>query len=150
MKKASQNHNNLCSLVTKSSTNTQEHNQPNEENYSLENINNDLKEPLNIKNKTLNKNYSAFKFYFYMILYCIPGFYYGAESSIMTNLGKPIIRKSFGITDTEKMALVLGTINLSFGLGKLPGSIVGGSIAKQIGKHNVLYIGLIGNIMSCI
>ena len=113
-------------------------------------VENDLKIPLVSQTKTLNLDYSVFMFYSYMFLYCIPGFYYGCQLSIMTNLGKPIIKNSFKILDSDKMSSLLGVINLSFGIGKLSASILAGSIAKQLGKHNVLYIGLITNVISCI
>ena len=113
-------------------------------------VENDLGASLIPQTKTLNPDYSAFMFYFYMLLYCIPGFYYGSQLSIMTNLGKPIIRRGLNITDEDKMGSLLGVINLCFGMGKLTASILAGSIAKQIGKHNVLYIGLLTNIASCV
>ena len=89
-------------------------------------------------------------FYFYMILYCVPGFYYGAQLSLMTNLGRPIIRESLGIIDSSEISNLLGIINLSFGIGKLSASVLAGSIAKQIGKQNCIYLGMITNVASCV
>jgi len=42
----------------------------------------------------------------------------------------------------------LGNINLAFGMGKMVGSIIAGTIQKKIGKLKVLFISELWNLIS--
>jgi MFS family permease len=95
-----------------------------------------------------NPHYSAIKANAFMLIHCISGFYNGYQFSCMNNLAKPILRSSFGVTDESDQSHYQGIFGLSFGAGKVLGSLFGGSFAKLIGKQNVLYVAEIFNVIS--
>jgi predicted MFS family arabinose efflux permease len=96
-----------------------------------------------------NPNFSPFKFYFFIFIHCVSGVFYGFQLSALSCLGKPIIHSSLKIYDKSSVDHWLGLFNLSFGLGKMAGSLIAGSFAKAIGKIQVLYLAEIFNVASC-
>lgn len=76
----------------------------------------------------------------FLMIHCISAFYYGFSMTVMNNLGKPIIEKGMGIKGEKSIAEWLANINLSFGIGKMFGSITAGAIQKRLGKLGTLYL----------
>jgi len=99
---------------------------------------------------TENKDYRPCHVVFFMIIHCTIAFYYGYSYTSMNNLGKPICKSGMGITNEMDIATALGNINLFFGLGKMCGSFIAGSIQKIVGKLNLLYIAEILNVTSVV
>jgi len=83
-----------------------------------------------------------------MFIHCISGFYFGWSMTCMNNLGKPILKRGMGYTDSGEIASWLGNINLAYGIGKMFGSLLAGAIQKRTGKLNLLYLAEPFNIIS--
>ena len=109
-----------------------------------------LKNTENIDLEIGNSSYSCFKFYSFMIIYCLSGLYMGSQMAFTMNLAKPIIKMSLGITNPIEIDHWQGIMNLGFGLGKLFGSVLAGALAKLIGKHTLIYISEIFNVSSIV
>lgn len=67
---------------------------------------------------------------------------------MLNNLGEPIAKTRLGIIDHDKIQKALGIFNLAFGMGKVFGSLLSGSLAKIIGKLNILFIAEIFNLLA--
>lgn len=98
----------------------------------------------------INPNYSCFKVNWFLFLHCLSGFYFGYQYTILNNLGKPILQHGMNIKESDAIDEWMGNFNLAFGMGKVVGSLVGGSLAKKIGKLNVLFVAEIWNAISSI
>ena len=99
-----------------------------------------------------NPKFSAFRCYFFLVLHCLSGYYFGYSMTCLNNLGKPILR-DMGITDEKDISSSLGSLNLAFGITKVVASILGGSYQKSVGKLNLLLIteplGIISTVLCC-
>lgn len=96
-----------------------------------------------------NEGYNAFKCYLFLFLHAIPAMYFGFQMTLMNNLGEPIVNNGMGISDNKEVANTIGDFNLFFGIGKMFGSVFGGSVQKKFGKRNILYFNEILTIASC-
>ena len=97
-----------------------------------------------------NKDFSSFNSWLFVIMHCISGLYYGYAMCCMNNLATPILKRGMGVTDTDEITGCLGNIALCYGLGKLSGSFVGGSVQKVLGKLNLLFMAELLNIGSMV
>ena len=95
-----------------------------------------------------NQYYSFFKVNQFQIVHCLSGFYFGYQYTILNNLGKPILKSGLNVIDTYEIDEWLGNFNMAFGMGKVIGSLLGGTLAKIIGKLNVLFLAELWNILS--
>ena len=86
-----------------------------------------------------NVKFNACYTHFFLFIHCISAFYYGFSMTAMNNLGRPILVRGMGV-DPDNVDTWLGTVNLGFGVGKMFGSVIAGSIQKIVGKLGTLYI----------
>ena len=86
-----------------------------------------------------NKGYSAMYASMFLIIHCMSGFFFGYQLSVLNNLGKPILEGTLDVhgNDADNW---LGRFGMGFGLGKVCGSLIGGSLAKILGKLNILFL----------
>lgn len=68
----------------------------------------------------------------------------------LNNLGGPVVKHHFGITDPKEYTKTLGTLNLAFGIAKVIGSLLAGSFANRFGRKNLMTLAEFANILSII
>ena len=90
-------------------------------------------------NNTLNPNpnFKKWKIVLFIFTHCVSAIYYGYHMVCMNNLGTPIMKYGMNITDKTEISHMLGSVTLAFGIGKMIGSILGGTLQKSYGKRLV-------------
>ena len=84
-----------------------------------------------------NPNFKKWKILLFIFTHCISGIYYGYHMVCINNLGTPILQYGMNITDKTEISNMLGSLTLFFGMGKMIGSVLGGTFQKSLGKRLV-------------
>ena len=119
--------------------------------YEYDEVSSNNTQSITRKDKTRkNPNYSSIKAWSYALIQATGGFYFGYSMTCLNNLGGPVVKHHLGITDPNEYIKTLGSLSLVFGIGKVIGSQLAGSLANKFGRKNCLIVSELANIASLI
>lgn len=98
----------------------------------------------------LNPHYNLTFSWIFTILHSLGGIYFGYSISCMNNLGVPILQDIMKITNKVDYVNALADTMLYYGIGKMIGSILAGSLQNRFGKLKLLVFSEIFNLVSAI